>query len=67
VPVAVPVSFVCDRGAFRVGEVEKDGLVVGVPNGVASGIDDVHVVESIEVEVTIQKMGLKRGESRTVA
>ena len=66
-PVAVPVPFVCDCGALRVREVEKNGLVVGVPSGVASGIDDVHVVESTEVEVTTQKMGLERRDSRTVA
>jgi len=41
--------------------------VVGVPNGVASGIYDVHVVKGTKVEVTTQKMGLESRESRTVA
>ena len=51
-PVVVPVSFVCDCGALRVGKVEQDGLVVGVPNSVTSGIYDAYVMQGTKVEVT---------------
>ena len=50
--IAVPISFLGDRGVLNTGKGTKDGFVMGLPNGVTSGVYSMHMVEGAEVEVT---------------